>query len=124
MTDHYSVERPSYTERGAGFGLTREGMMRFWDLYLSDKSEGAHPYASPMRARDFSRLPKAYVVTGEYDLLRDEGEDYACALGKAGVQVDFKRYHDMNHGFLNWVGLVDRSTEAMDALAVWMRQSL
>jgi acetyl esterase len=124
VTDHYSVERPSYTERGAGFGLTREGMMRFWDLYLADTSEGAHPYASPMRAMDFSRLPKAYVITGEYDLLRDEGEDFARALGEAGVQVDFKRYHDMNHGFLNWVGLVDRSTEAMDALAVWMRQSL
>jgi acetyl esterase len=124
VTDHYSVERPSYTERGAGFGLTREGMMRFWDLYLSDTSEGAHPYASPMRATDFSHLPKAYVITGEYDLLRDEGEDYARALSEAGVQVYFKRYHDMNHGFLNWVGLVDRSTEAMDALALWIRKSL
>jgi hypothetical protein len=30
----------------------------------------------------------------------------------------------MNHGFLNWVGLVDRSTEAMDAIAAWVRKSL
>jgi acetyl esterase len=124
VTDHYSAERRSYTERGAGLGLTREGMMWFWDLYLSDPSEGAHPYASPMRAADLARLPKAYIITGEYDLLRDEGDDYARALAAAGVDVDFKRYDDMNHGFLNWVGLVDRSTEAMDALAAWMRQSL
>lgn len=30
----------------------------------------------------------------------------------------------MNHGFLNWVWLVDRSNEAMGALAGWMRQVL
>lgn len=124
VTDHYSVERPSYQERGSGFGLTRDGMMWFWDLYLENPSEGGHPHASPMRAARFEALPPAYVITGEYDLLRDEGEDYAAALVRAGVPVTFKRYHDMNHGFLNWVGLVDRSTEAMNELAAWMRQSL
>lgn len=124
VTDHYSVERPSYQERGAGFGLTRDGMMWFWDLYLQNAADGAHPHASPMRAAHFADLPQAYVITGEYDLLRDEGEDYAAALVCAGVPVTFKRYHDMNHGFLNWVGLIDRSTEAMDALAAWMRSTL
>ena len=124
VTDHYSVERPSYQERGVGFGLTRDGMMWFWDFYLGDPAHGAHPHASPMRAARFDNLPQTYLITGEYDLLRDVGEDYAAALIRAGVPVTFKRYHDMNHGFLNWVGLVDRSTEAMDALALWMRQTL
>lgn len=124
VTDHYSVARLSYQERGTGFGLTREGMMWFWDLYLGDPVHGSHPHASPLRAARFEGLPQTYLITGEYDLLRDEGEDYAAALIHAGVPVTFKRYHDMNHGFLNWVGLVDRSTEAMNALALWMRQTL
>ncbi len=30
----------------------------------------------------------------------------------------------MNHGFLNWVGIVDRAGEAMDELGAWLRQAL
>jgi acetyl esterase len=124
VTDHYSVQRPSYVERGVGCGLTRDAMMWFWDPYLEKPEDGAHPHASPIRAESLMGLPKAYVVTGEYDLLRDEGEDYAARLRQAGASVDLIRYDDMNHGFLNWVGLVDRSTEAMDAIAAWVRKSL
>lgn len=124
VTDHYSVERPSWQQRGKGCGLTRDAMRWFWDLYLAHPDEGAHPHASPMRANSLARLPKAYVITGEYDLLRDEGEDYAQRLKQAGVAVDSVRYDDMNHGFLNWVGLVDRSTQAMDVICAWLKKSL
>ncbi len=124
VTDHYSVQRPSYAERGSGCGLTRDAMIWAWDLYLQAPAQGAHPHASPIRAPSLAGLPKAYVITGEYDLLRDEGEAFAARLQQAGVAVDRRRYDDMNHGFLNWVGLVDRSTEAMDAIGAWMRQSL
>lgn len=124
VTDHYSVQRPSYTERGTGYGLTREGMMAFWDYYLTRPEDGEHHHASPLRAKNLAGLPKTYLITGEYDLLRDEGEDYGAQLRRAGVAVDTVRYDDMNHGFLNWVGLVDRSTEAMDATCAWIRKSL
>lgn len=123
VTDHYSVQRPSYAERGTGYGLTRDTMTWFWDQYLTRPEEGAHPHASPMRAESLAGLPRAYVATGGYDPLRDEGEAFAQALSAAGVPVDLVRYEDMNHGFLNWVGLVDRSTEAMDAACAWLRQA-
>ncbi len=124
VTDHYSVAHPSYTQRGEGCGLTAEGMNRFWDLYLPHAEDAANPDASPLRAKSLAGLPKGYVITAEYDLLRDEGEAYAHRLKAAGVPVELTRYTDMNHGFLNWVGLFDRPTEAMDALASWMRRSL
>ena len=60
------------------------------------------------------------VITGEYDLLRDEGEAYAATLRKADVPADHLRYAGKNHGFLNWVGLIDRSNEAMDAACAWI----
>ena len=99
-------------------------MRWFWDMYLSDPGQGNQSSASPLRASDLSNLPPAYIITGEYDVLRDEGEAYAARLAAAGVPVTLQRYRDMNHGFLNWVGLVDRSTEAMDHACVWIRQTM
>ena len=123
VTDHYSVQRPSYSERGTGCGLTRDGMMWFWDHYV-DAAAGGDPWVSPMRAATLRGLPPAYVVTGEYDVLRDEGVAYADRLAAEGVAVARVHYGDMNHGFLNWVGLVDRSGEAMDAACGWLRGAL
>jgi acetyl esterase len=99
-------------------------MIWAWDLYLETPEQGADPDASPIRAPSLAGLPEAYVITGEYDLLRDEGEDFAARLKQAGVAVELVRYDDMNHGFLNWVGLVDRSTEAMNSIGAWFRKSL
>ena len=67
-------------ENADGYGLTRDTMEWFWDHYLRDPAEAAHPHASPLRAADFSGLPPALVVTAEYDPLRDEGEYYADEL--------------------------------------------
>ncbi len=122
VTDHHSVQRPSYTENGVGCGLTRETMMWFWDQYVVQPADGAHPHASPIRAESLAGLPETYIVTAKYDLLRDEGEAFAERLRQDGVKVSLVRYDDMNHGFLNWVGLIDRSTEAMDATCAWLRE--
>ena len=124
VTDHYTGEWPSYVERGTGCGLTAAAMSWFWDLYLDDPSEAADPHASPMRANNLAGLPKSYIVVGGYDLLRDEGEEYARLLAKAGGIVELVRYDDMNHGFLAWVGVMDRASEAMDAVCAWLRDSL
>ncbi len=124
VTDHYAVQRPSYSERGSGYGLTREAMVWFWDHYLPHAQDGAHMFASPLRAASFAGLPSAYVMTAGFDPLRDEGVAYAERLGQAGVPVQFAQYEDMNHGFLFWVGLIDTSTTAMDAACAWLKETL
>ncbi len=124
VTDHYTGGHASFEERGSGFGLTADGMRWFWDFYVPSTDQAGHPHVSPYRAGSLAGLPKCYLITAEYDLLRDEGEAYGRRLRDAGVAVDHVRYADMNHGFLNWVGLFDRPSEAMDALAAWIRKEL
>ena len=54
--------------------------------------------------------------------LRDERELYAARLREAGVPVVLSRWAGMNHGFLFWVGVVDRAALAMAEAAAWLRR--
>jgi acetyl esterase len=121
VTDYHTPGTPSYRENAEGYGLTRDTMVWFWNHYLSDPADAAHPCASPLRARDFSGLPPALVVTAEYDPLRDEGEYYAEKLRAAGTPAATSRWPGMNHGFFFWVGLVDKAGVAMDESCAWLR---
>jgi acetyl esterase len=123
VTDYHTPATPSYTENAAGYGLTREAMKWFWGHYLSDPGEAANPYAAPLRAEDLAGLPPAFVMTAEYDPLRDEGERYAERLRAAGVPTVLSRRDGVNHGFLFWVGRVDRAGEAMAEACAWLRRT-
>jgi acetyl esterase len=121
VTDYYAPGTPSYSENAEGYGLTRETMKWFWDHYLNDPSEGAHPHAAPLRAPVLSGLPPALVITAEYDPLRDEGEIYAQKLRSSGVPAELSRYRGVNHGFMFWVGVVDKAGAAMNEACDWLR---
>nr|WP_320059130.1 alpha/beta hydrolase [uncultured Bacteroides sp.] len=84
-------------------------------IYLNDLSEAKNPLASPLLAKDFTNLPDACIITSEYDPLRDEGEDYAKRLAKAGSNVCLKRYDGIIHGFFNMQRTLQ---EARDALTL------
>jgi acetyl esterase len=121
VTDYHTPGTPSYEKNAEGYGLTRDTMKWFWAHYLNDASEGAHPYASPLRAPDLSGLPPALVITAEYDPLRDEGESYAEKLRRAGVPTALTHYDGVNHGFMFWVGVVDKAGTAMNEACGWLR---
>jgi acetyl esterase len=121
VTDYHTPGTPSYQENAEGYGLTRDTMRWFWHHYINDPKDAVQPYASPLRARDFSGLPPALVVTAEYDPLRDEGERYADKLRAAGTSCVLSRWRGMNHGFFFWVGLVDKADEAMAETCAWLR---
>jgi acetyl esterase len=122
VTDYHTPGTPSYAENAEGFGLTRATMEWFWDHYLEDAAQAAHPHASPLRAADLSGLPAAFVMSAEYDPLRDEAERYGERLRASGVATDIVRVPGMNHGFLFWVGVVDAAAPAMAQACDWLRR--
>ena len=97
-----------------GFLLTDLEMNWFEDNYIGTaRSHASDPRVSPPLAEDLSGIAPAFVVTAAFDPLRDEGEDYARALGEAGTPVTLRRFPGFIHGFINGAGV---SRTARDAL--------
>ncbi|WP_137885873.1 alpha/beta hydrolase [Pseudomonas sp. 2FE] len=74
-------------------------------LYLSDPRQLRNPYAMPLAATDFTRLPAAFIAVAEFDPLRDDGHCYRDALLEAGVPVAFHPGLGLVHGCLRARGL-------------------
>jgi acetyl esterase len=117
------LNTPSYREFGEEHGLTAATMGRFWELYL-DGADGTDPDVSPLRAEDLSGVAPAWVLTADHDVLRDEGEAYAAALERAGVDCALVRWPGAIHGFIRWIAAAGESRRALDALAEALREAL
>ncbi|MFB7782601.1 alpha/beta hydrolase [Streptomyces vinaceus] len=104
----------SYRQFATGYYLRRDGMQWFWDQYTTDEAQRAQITASPLRATtgQLTGLPPALVITGEADVLRDEGEAYANKLRAAGVPVTAVRFQGAVHDFVMLDAL--RETHAAD----------
>lgn len=84
----------SYREFSEGYFLTRDSMKWFWNHYAPDIEARKQPHASLLHASDdqLRALPPTFLMTCEFDVLRDEGEALAHRLIGAGVPVAGARY--------------------------------
>jgi acetyl esterase len=97
---------PSLRENAVGYGLETSALKPFNAFYLDSGADPADPRVSPIKRANLSGLPKALVITGELDPLRDEGELYAARLRDAGVDARVSRYAGAGHGFVqhfSWI---------------------
>ena len=111
-----SGPHPSLDENADGYLLTKAGMRWFIDHYLDDSGVGSDDVrVSPLNASDeaLSRTPPAFVITAEFDPLRDEGEAYADRLRAAGVDVTLRRFDGQIHAFYSMPLAIPASAEAL-----------
>jgi acetyl esterase len=106
VTD-FCFDTPSHLDRREPHVLRSDEVRYYWYEYLASEDDGAHPYASPLRAETLAAVAPALVVLAEYDPLRDEGEAYAARLAADGVPTVATRYDGMMHSFLTFSDLPD-----------------
>ncbi|HEY8290622.1 MAG TPA: alpha/beta hydrolase [Acetobacteraceae bacterium] len=115
-------DTPSYREFGSGgYGLNRERMAFYWDVYVPHAADRLHPLAAPLRA-DLAGLPPVLVLLAELDVLRSEGEALVAKLRAAGVPVESETFAGVLHGFVRATETVRKARDAVAMAGAWMRR--
>lgn len=74
-----------------------------------------------------AKCPRAYILTCEYDVLRDDGLMYARRLQDAGVTVTVDHYEEGFHGclsFVKWPFEFDVGKRAIRGYLNWLQNNL
>jgi acetyl esterase len=117
-TDRQDPRRPSADQFGEGYFLSHADRAAFTRAYLDGTGVSPGDWrVAPLRAADLSRLPPALVVSAGFDMLRDEGEEYARALARAGSPVRLVRVPGHGHGFIHMTGVNPSSRAALVSIA-------
>jgi acetyl esterase len=69
-------------------------------------------------------LPDAFILTAEFDPLRDEGEHYGELLQTAGVPVTVHRAPGMFHGYFTMDAMLESAKTAQQMVFEQMRRVL
>ena len=107
----------SFASYADGYGPAAVDMHRGWSEYLPEEVDPRDPLASPLYAHDPAGVAPAFIMTAEYDTLRDEGEAYAQKLIEAGNPVQVRRYLGAIHGFFTMPGTLRLAREALKDVA-------
>jgi acetyl esterase len=118
-----ATDSPSYREFAEGYGLTRDKMRFYWDLYAPRPADRLNPLAAPLRG-DLRGLPPCLIHIAELDVLASENHAMAEKLRAAGVPVESQVFPGTVHGFLRALGHVGAADRAVAAGGDWLRARL
>lgn len=106
--------------------LHKDGMKWFWNQYLEEESQRDEITVSPLRStqKQLQGLPSTLIITGEADILRDEGELFATNLRQAGVEVIAERMPAIIHDFmmLNALANTKAKKKALELTFNWLNR--
>jgi acetyl esterase len=117
----FAMMHPSHREPETSILLTHTVIRWFRDHYLNSPADAKNWRASPARAETLAGLPPAFVMTAGADPLRDEGEEYARRLERAGVPVTYRTFPGQFHGFFTMGKLLEQANVATRDIGAWLR---
>ena len=112
-----NFETESYIKNATGYGLSTQSMQWFWDQYLQGDSHDQNPYAIPARADSLKDVAPAIIVTAEYDPLLSDSEQYVELLKASGVDVRYREFKGMIHGFFSNLAVTPTAMDAITFVA-------
>lgn len=101
--------------------LNEAGFSSMLELYRRTPADDSDTMLWPALCRDLRGLPDAYIVTAEFDMLRDEAKAYRDALAASGVTVNYENYSGTIHGFIGFAGTIEPGMRALDDLCGYLR---
>ena len=117
------MKHPSIKRNGEGYLLTEKVMLYFRSHYTPREADWLDWRVSPLLAKSLAKLPPAYVLTAGFDPLVDEGRAYAERMQAEGVQVEYRNYPDMVHGFITMGRVVDAANTALADCALALKKA-
>ena len=117
------TEFASATTYGETYPLSADTMQWFMKQYLPDEFDRANVLLSPAQETRLEGLPPAVIATAGFDPLVDDGAAYAEKLEAAGVDVSFKCYDSLAHGFTAFTAVVPAAREACLEIAGMVRDA-
>ncbi len=90
-------------------------------IYTGSPRKRKDPYVSPILG-DFSGLPPLLVDAGELEILLDDSSRLVQNAEKAGVEIFFKEWKDMNHVFHNLFTHIPESNQAFKRVAEFINR--
>ncbi|WP_436794546.1 alpha/beta hydrolase [Actinospongicola halichondriae] len=113
----------SYRDNAEGYLLSAE-LMAWFEGHYTGGNDLDDPRVSPLFTEDLTGVAPAFLLTAEFDPLRDEGEAYGKRLIDAGVPVSMQRYDGMIHGFIQMDAVIDAAGDAIDEAAAALKAGL
>nr|XP_020742185.1 arylacetamide deacetylase-like 2 [Odocoileus virginianus texanus] len=119
-----------------------------WSTFLPEKYKKNHVYTEPILGRlnpsysilldsrlsplavndsRLQNLPLTYILTCQYDILRDDGLMYVSRLRKVGVKVSHDHMEDGVHGalsFMTWPMYLQLGIRIKDKYINWLEENL
>jgi len=112
----------SYSSFNSGLILTRDLMNYFTAHYLSSPEQAYQPLASPLLSEDLSNSPPTYILTVEFDPLKDSGMAYSKRLMSLGINVTHDHFDDSMHAFISVTRLSKRAENGVLAICEALKQ--
>jgi acetyl esterase/lipase len=110
-------DTPSMHDFADAFPLTAETVDFFMKHYLPADADPSDARLSPGRTQDLRGLAPALIYTAGFDMLLDQGEQYAKRLEEAGVKVAYKRFDPLPHGFVAFPTAAPAAESALRQIA-------
>ncbi len=107
ISQYSSFERFAY-----GYGLNKDLSEKVRTLIFAKEEDRSHRYSSPMQAESLAFLPPAVIATSNFDIIRDQGRALAERMKADGIQVVYKNYSTLTHGFLQHTKTIDDARDA------------